>query len=163
MQWLSFTKVESDFEFAKQLDINSSTVWKIVKKFQETGNTIDEPRRGRRVSATPQKPLESYWTLSATSPTLRVACCPEPRRTSKEFLWPCNRALRPLTLPTSPSPGFRGISPHSEARKSGLQGALINPLYFPIWSILETKTCSSPHPTVEALKAKLVKECAAIP
>ena len=39
----------------------------------------------------------------------------------------------------------------------------LNPLNFSIWSILETKGCSFPHPTVEALKTKLVKELAAIP
>ena len=39
----------------------------------------------------------------------------------------------------------------------------LNPLDFSILSILEIKACSSPHPTVEALKAKLVKELAAIP
>ena len=39
----------------------------------------------------------------------------------------------------------------------------LNPLNFSIWSIVETKTCSSPHPIVEALKAKLVKEWAAMP
>ena len=39
-----------------------------------------------------------------------------------------------------------------------MQGALLLTLS----SILETKACSSPHPTVEALKAKLVKEGAAI-
>ena len=35
-------------------------------------------------------------------------------------------------------------------------------LNFSIWSILETNACSSLHPTVEAVKAKLVKEWAAI-
>ena len=39
----------------------------------------------------------------------------------------------------------------------------LNPLDFSIWSTLETKTCSSPHSAVEALKAKLGKEWAAIP
>ena len=33
-----------------------------------------------------------------------------------------------------------------------------NPLDFFIWSILETKACSSNHSTVQALKAKLVKK-----
>ena len=37
----------------------------------------------------------------------------------------------------------------------------LNPLDFSIWSILETKVCSSPHLTVNALKARLVKEWAA--
>ena len=46
------------------------------------------------------------------------------------------------------------------------QGSLacnLNPLDFFIWSILEAKACSTPHPVVEAFKAKLVKEWAAIP
>ena len=39
----------------------------------------------------------------------------------------------------------------------------LNPLDYSIWSILENKVCSTPHPTVEALKAKLLKEWDAIP
>ena len=39
----------------------------------------------------------------------------------------------------------------------------LSPLDFSIWSILETKACSSSHPTVEALKAKLAKEWVAVP
>ena len=38
----------------------------------------------------------------------------------------------------------------------------LNPLDSSIWSNLETKACSSSHPTVEAFKAKLVKEWATI-
>ena len=38
----------------------------------------------------------------------------------------------------------------------------LNPLDFSMWSILEIKAYSSPHPTVEALKAKLLKEWADI-
>ena len=30
--------------------MNRSTVWKIVKKFQNTGNTLDQPGRGRKRS-----------------------------------------------------------------------------------------------------------------
>ena len=41
MQWLSFTKVEkSNVEIAKRLDMNRSTAWNTVEKFQETGNTL---------------------------------------------------------------------------------------------------------------------------
>ena len=43
------------------------------------------------------------------------------------------------------------------ARSPGL-----NPLDFSIGSILETKACSFPHPTVESPKAKLVKKWATI-
>ena len=39
----------------------------------------------------------------------------------------------------------------------------LKPVDFSIWSILETKACFFPYLTVEALKAKLVKEWAAIP
>ena len=39
----------------------------------------------------------------------------------------------------------------------------LNPLDYSIWSTLKNKVCSTPHPTVEALKAKLLKEWDAIP
>ena len=39
----------------KRLKMNRSTVWKIIKKFKETGNTLDRERRGRKRSiCTPQ-------------------------------------------------------------------------------------------------------------
>ena len=41
---------KSKVEIAKQLDMNCSMVWKIVKKFQETGNTLDRPGRLRKRS-----------------------------------------------------------------------------------------------------------------
>ncbi len=33
----------------------------------------------------------------------------------------------------------------------------LNPLDFSIWGVLEDKTCKTPHPSVEALKASTVK------
>ena len=39
----------------------------------------------------------------------------------------------------------------------------LSPLDYSTWSILENKVCSTSHPTVEALKARLLKEWAAIP
>ena len=33
----------------------------------------------------------------------------------------------------------------------------LNPLDYAIWSILEEKACSKPHPTVESLKRALIK------
>ena len=39
----------------------------------------------------------------------------------------------------------------------------LNPLDYSIWSILENKICLTPHPTVETLKAKLLKEWDNIP
>ena len=41
---------KSNVEIAKRLDTNRSTVWKTVKKFQETGNTLDRPGRGKKRS-----------------------------------------------------------------------------------------------------------------
>ena len=41
---------KSNVEIAKRLDMNRSTVWNIVKKFQETENTLDRPGRGRKRS-----------------------------------------------------------------------------------------------------------------
>ena len=39
----------------------------------------------------------------------------------------------------------------------------LNPLDYSIWSILEKRVCSTPHQTLESLKAKLMKEWDAIP
>ena len=39
----------------------------------------------------------------------------------------------------------------------------LNPLDYSIWSILEKRVCSTPHQTLESLKAKLMKEWEAIP
>ena len=39
----------------------------------------------------------------------------------------------------------------------------LNPLDYSIWSILEKRECSTPHQTLESLKAKLMKEWDAIP
>ena len=49
---------------------------------------------------------------------------PWTKNTFKELPDPCNRTLRPLTPPSSPSPGFKGKSPQKYARKSGMQRAL---------------------------------------
>ena len=50
---------KNNIEIAKRLNMNRSTVWRIVKKFQETGNTLDRPRRGKKTEcplpSTPQK------------------------------------------------------------------------------------------------------------
>ena len=39
---------ESNSSIAKRLKMNRTTVWKIVKKFKETGTTLDKPGRGRK-------------------------------------------------------------------------------------------------------------------
>ena len=39
---------ESNSQIAKQLKINCTTVWKIIKKFQEIGTTPDQEGRGRK-------------------------------------------------------------------------------------------------------------------
>ncbi|XP_014767691.1 uncharacterized protein LOC106867357 [Octopus bimaculoides] len=46
---------ESNTIIAKELNVNRKTVWKIVKKFSETGSTIDQHGRDRERSVrTPQ-------------------------------------------------------------------------------------------------------------
>ena len=39
---------ESNSEIAKRLKMNSTTIWKIIKKFQEIGTTLDWEGRGRK-------------------------------------------------------------------------------------------------------------------
>ena len=50
---------KSYVESAKRLDMNRSTASKIVKKFQETGNTLDRPGRERKPSARSPQLLKS--------------------------------------------------------------------------------------------------------
>ena len=40
--------VESNSEIAKRLKMNCTTVWKIIKKFQEIGTTLDQEGQGRK-------------------------------------------------------------------------------------------------------------------
>ena len=44
-----------------------------------------------------------------------------------------------------------------------VQSPDLNPLDYSIWSILEKRVCSTPHQTLETLKAKLMKEWDATP
>ena len=49
LQWLQ-TEIQWLRLNYKQLNMNRSMVWNIVKKSQETGNTLDRPRRERKRS-----------------------------------------------------------------------------------------------------------------
>ena len=60
---------KSNVEIAKRLDMNCSTVWKIVKKFQETGNTLDWSGSGRKRS------VRSPHLLKNTREKLRRNSC----------------------------------------------------------------------------------------
>lgn len=294
---------KNNVEIAKRLDMNRSTVWKIVKKFQETGNTLDRPGRGRKRSVRTPKllkntreklrrnPHRSCRTLATAAgvskstmhQVLRVDLGVKPfKMLHRQELTEnhvamraqkCRKILQEIADGTLPNLVFtdekkfdiqqvvnqqndriwtfsssterrivtRRQNPQSvmvwaavtETGRSPLlfvpsgvklnsqryiadilQGCLLpwakkhfqgapwtlqqdsapshaskitqswiqrkipafickevwparspdlNPLDFSIWSILETKACSSPHPTVEALKEKLVKEWTAIP
>ena len=50
---------KSNVKNGNRLGMNRSTVWKIVKKFQETGNTLDRPGRGKNGVAAPLNSLKS--------------------------------------------------------------------------------------------------------
>jgi transposase len=43
-------KGESNSGIAKKLQIRRDTVWKVVKKFKETGETCNRPGQGRKQS-----------------------------------------------------------------------------------------------------------------
>ena len=70
---------ETTVEIAKRLKMNRLTVWKIVKKFEETGNTLGREGRGRKQTMrTPQlikstreklrrNPRQSCRTLAAAA------------------------------------------------------------------------------------------------
>ena len=44
---------KSNVEIAKRLEMNCSTVWKIVKKFKKTSNTIDRKGKEENEVSTP--------------------------------------------------------------------------------------------------------------
>ena len=94
---------------------SSSTEGRIVTRRQNPQSWFGRPSHSPGGFLCFLCPLESNWTPSATSPTFwRIASFPGwPRSTSKELPGRCNRTLRSLTLLRSPSPGFRGKSPHS--------------------------------------------------
>ena len=58
---------------------------------------------------------------------------------------------------------LRKISSFISKKDWPAQSPDLNPLEYFIWSILEKRVCSTPHQTLESLKAKLMKEWDAIP
>ena len=61
----------SNVEIAKRMDMNHSTVWKIVKKFQETGNTDQRPEENG-VSAPLNSPKHEEKVATKRLPKCRT-------------------------------------------------------------------------------------------
>ena len=102
-------KGESNLTIAKELQIRRETVWKVVKKFRETGQTSNRPQ-------------EWHWTANGTSRTFwKVNCYHGPESTSREHLGPSSKARRPHMAQEWPNGGFRPTSRRSSARKTGPQ------------------------------------------
>ena len=79
---------KSNIVIAKRLDMNRSMEWKIAKKFQEIGNTIDGTGRGRKQSVRSPQLLKN--TVKSCDETLAEAAEPWP----PQPLWanpPCSR------------------------------------------------------------------------
>ena len=69
---------ESNSEIAKRLKINRTTVWKIIKKFQENGTTLDREGRGRKRTVRTPQLIKKHQGEAATklSPKLQqLGCC----------------------------------------------------------------------------------------
>ena len=58
---------------------------------------------------------------------------------------------------------LRKISSFISKKDWPAQSPDLNPLDYSIWSIVEKRVCSTPHQTLESLKAKLMKEWDTIP
>ena len=101
----------SNVEIAKRLDMNRSTVWKIVNKFQETGNTLDRPGHGRKRSVRSLQLLKNTREKLRRNPRLEEvkAWPPQPEWANPPCircwgtirgwsLWRCclARSLRPI-------------------------------------------------------------------
>ena len=91
-------------------------------------------------------PLESHCTPSVSLPTFwRVACCPGPRSTSKEFPAPATEHCVLSRFQDHPVlESEKNSLIHKQGSLAGMSSDL-NPLNFSIWSVLETK--ASPLPT----------------
>ena len=87
--------VKSNVEIAKRLDMNRSTVWKIMKKLQKTGNTLDRPGRGRKRSVcSPQllkntnenlrRNLHQSCSTLGTTPSVRKSTLQQVLRDDRE-------------------------------------------------------------------------------
>ena len=83
----------------------------------------------------------------------------------KDELWTLQQDLAPSHGFHHPSQSWilRKIPSFISKEDCPAQSLDLNPLDYSIWSILEKRVCSTPHQTLESLKAKLMKEWDAIP
>ena len=63
---------KSNVEIAKRLDLNLSTLWKIVKKFQKTGNTLDWSGRGSKTKCLLPSTSQKHERKAATKPSPKL-------------------------------------------------------------------------------------------
>ena len=69
---------ESNSEIAKRLKMNCTTVWKIIKKFQEFGATLDWEGRGQKQTVCTPQLIKKHQGEAATQllPKLQeLGCC----------------------------------------------------------------------------------------
>ena len=59
-------KVESNSTIAKELQIRRETVWKVGKKFRETGQTSNRPGQGRN------RTVRTKWMVKGTREKVRT-------------------------------------------------------------------------------------------
>ena len=98
-------KGESNSTIAKELQIQLETVWKVVKKFRETGQTSNRQGQGRKrtvqtkqmVKNTREKlrtnPRHSATKLAAEAESARLRCAASLRRTSRPSPTRCRSAM----------------------------------------------------------------------
>ena len=117
------------------------TVSRAIKRFEETGSNEDRPRSGRN--------LKNEWTFQQDgAPSHRAVETQEwieqnfPDFIKVDSHWGANPAVKGDWPPNSPD---------------------LNVMDYFVWPYLQSKACSKPHKSIEALKASLVKEWDEVP
>ena len=98
-------KGESNSTIAKELQIRRETVWKVVKKFRETGQTFNRPARAEREQFEISEWLKTRGKCWGQIPVVwrpnwpqrlesaRLRCAASLRRTSRPFPTKCRSAM----------------------------------------------------------------------
>ena len=98
-------KSESNSTIAKELQIRRETIWKVVKKFRETGQTSSRPGQGRKRTVWTKRiakntreklrtnPRRSATKLPAEAGISRLRCAASLRKTSRPSPTRCRRAM----------------------------------------------------------------------
>uniref|UniRef100_A0A8R1HU78 Helicase ATP-binding domain-containing protein n=1 Tax=Caenorhabditis japonica TaxID=281687 RepID=A0A8R1HU78_CAEJA len=157
------------------LGISKITVWRTIKRWEETGANIDRPRSGRpRTSITPERvmvrerircnPHRSLQKMAGGVQTSDRSV----RRIVKNVLKIKSYRVRKVAILSdrnklarlkNASSGAKPISPVSSPEKKWPASSPdLNPMDYSVWGTLQAKVQARPHRNLDALKTTLLAE-----